>query len=361
MNDIIYVLTPAGERKPVKVNEDGELIVNVEATVASNVKIEDSAGNTITSGAYGELFNNIIDDNGDPLATDNGNAAAKSLNVKLVDGDGNLLGQAGGAPMYVRGDLSPTDPAATVLAIAIKDYLGANVTGDNNDPSNTSVNVKLLASDNTLLGQANTPIVVKGLVGGTPVNIADSYGFPLITQNALNDTEIDNALLVTGIYRRGVNKLTATFIDYPVTSINSYLGLLGFIDFDRAPISGHFVKQIQNVTIVNKKYLAALSGAIDIYFVVSGSAADSYFVNLAIPDDVDLDTNFADYDGIMQVVTGLAPENVGGIGLYSASVNINGTDGSRINIYLAAAAAASFSQSWKATISWEEIAAGIEF
>lgn len=363
MNEIIYVLTPTGERKPIKVNEDGELIVNVDATVASNVKIEDTNGDPILA-VNGAITETPVDTSGDPLSTDNDVGGSQSLNVKLVSLGGGLLGQEGNA-LQIEGILGLTDPATSVLPIAIKDYLGANITSDNNDGSpTTSLNVKLLAADNTLLGQESTPLVVQGIVGGVAVKVSDSYAFPLITQQALADTEIDNALLVTGIYRRGVDSGAATFANYPSTDVDSYLGLLGTFVYDRSPIAGHFVKQIQNITIANKKYSGALSGQMDVYFVAAGSNADSYMSSLAIPDIIDLDSNFGDYAGVLQVISGVSPTNIAGISMYSADVKINSilTQGTQINIYLAATQLhASFGADFKYSITWEEIAAGQEF
>ena len=339
-NGIIYVLTPTGERKPVAVNEDGELIVNVDATVASNVKIEDTTGQPITSGAFGELFTTIIDDNGDPLATDNSNAAAKSLNAKLVDGDGNLLGQAGGIPIYVKGNLGLTDAATEVLAVAIKGPLGENVVSDNADVGNSSVNVKLMASNDTFLGQAGTPLIVN--TNGSPVVIKDSADFNIFSQTGETDSETNSALTVTGEY---IHKQINSNVDLGFTSIttaspNEYIGNICTVNISEFISGAVFTNKLEKLQIINAQVAAANSGAIDIFLVESGSTADAYFGSLAIPDSVDLDANYPSLEGLLHIVGAVAPENIAGISVYTTDLKFypeTTASTTNINVYISAA------------------------
>lgn len=335
MDGVLYVLTPDGQRIPAKVNEAGELIVNATAVIGTDVEIRDSSGDVINA-VNGALIITPFDENGDPLASDNSLGGNQSLNTKLLGRDGQPLA------------IEPTDPASYVLPIALKGPLGENVTGPNNDPSNTSVNVKLLSSDNKLLGQ------LPG-INNTPLIIGDEGNNVLVTTRSNNQGDFINALIVTGEVQKETIPYAFTLgSDITSSADNLFLSYVGSFVQALSSLDTPLIRVPEKFLLINKQFNSGTnSGAIDIYFVIEGSDADLYLTGSAIPDEIDFNTNFASIGGILDVISGISPVSTAGVSIYSVDLSTMFTyAGSTIKIYITASEASKeYGQSWQSYLT----------
>ncbi len=391
-NSVLYVLTPNGERIPAKTNEAGELIVNATATIGTDVQIRDSDGNKITSdNTTGNVRVNLRNTIGNPIEADPDGNSSSVIPTKVVDPDGNQAlknvgtNSAYAIPIQMKdnsGDpmvSAPDDNAASVLGVkvvdrdgnniaqapnagsdyvipvALKDTSGGNVTGANNDPSNTSVNVKLLSAENKLLGQFD---------GGTdmqPLVVGDPNGNPIITGKTNGQSDAIDWIFVNGKLRPTIDEQTlGAGVGYVNNStLNAFLGLLATYAPNYNP-SGYggdttVFRKIKQLFVANEQLVGGTnSGAIDLYFVKSGSLCDTYFSGLAVPDEVDLSSNFASIDGLVDVISGVAASNVGQLSVYKCYPEFNVTASDDIKVYIAAAEAnKTYNPNWLAKFSYD--------